>query len=104
MLPAHVFVTNLAFRITHPKPCLGSTRHRCNKTHPPRSAFMLVGAKHKANVGEVESQHTEEVSALISELLAAGSAALGVLEAPGETPCVPNGVPGAFSRRGVTVR
>jgi hypothetical protein len=26
------------------------------------SAFMLVGAKHKANVGQVESSHKEEVS------------------------------------------
>jgi hypothetical protein len=25
------------------------------------SAFMLVGAKHKANVGQVESSHKEEV-------------------------------------------
>lgn len=47
------------------------------------SAFMLVGAKHKATVGEVESKHNQEVSALISELLSAGSAALGVPEAPG---------------------
>lgn len=44
---------------------------------------MAVGAKHKANVGEVESQHTAEVSGLIRELLATGSAALGVPEAPG---------------------
>lgn len=44
---------------------------------------MLVGAKHKVTVGEVESKHTAEVSALISELLAAGGAALGVPTAPG---------------------
>jgi hypothetical protein len=39
---------------------------------------MLVGAKHKASVGEVEAQHTAEVSALIGELAGAGAAALGV--------------------------
>lgn len=39
---------------------------------------MLVGAKHKATVGDVEAQHKEEVSELIQELAAAGSAALGV--------------------------
>ncbi|KAI8469450.1 MAG: hypothetical protein J3K34DRAFT_451932 [Monoraphidium minutum] len=50
------------------------------------SAFMLVGAKHKASVGEVEGGHNAEVSALISELLAAGGAALGVPEAPGAVP------------------
>ncbi|KAI3436136.1 hypothetical protein D9Q98_002193 [Chlorella vulgaris] len=43
------------------------------------SAFMLVGACHGGcTVGEVESQHTEEVAELIAELAAAGSAALGV--------------------------
>lgn len=47
------------------------------------SAFMLVGAKHKVTVGEVEGQHSQEVSALISELAAAGSAALGVQLEPG---------------------
>lgn len=47
------------------------------------SAFMLVGAKHQAAVGAVESDHKDEVSALLSELIAAGSAALGVPEAPG---------------------
>jgi len=44
---------------------------------------MLVGAKHKVTVGEVESKHNAEVSALITELLAAGSAALRVPQAPG---------------------
>lgn len=47
------------------------------------SAFMLVGAKHQVTVGEVESAHTQEVSALINELAAAGSAALGVQLEPG---------------------
>ncbi|GBF98408.1 hypothetical protein Rsub_10473 [Raphidocelis subcapitata] len=47
------------------------------------SAFMLVGVKHGATVGEVEARHTQEVSALLSELLAEGSAAMGVPEAPG---------------------
>jgi hypothetical protein len=42
------------------------------------SAFMLVGAKHKVTVGEVESQHKQEVSELIEELAAAGADALGV--------------------------
>lgn len=41
-------------------------------------AFMLVGAKEKANVGTVEGQHKAEVSRLISELAAAGSAELGI--------------------------
>jgi hypothetical protein len=44
---------------------------------------MLVGAKYGVTVGAVEADHREEVSALMSELLAAGSAALGVPEAPG---------------------
>lgn len=47
------------------------------------SAFMLVGAKHKVTVGEVESAHSQEVSDLINELAAAGSAALGVQLEPG---------------------
>eukprot|EP00955_Chlamydomonas_euryale_P102128 365396-Chlamydomonas_euryale.AAC.6 len=42
------------------------------------SAVMVVGAKHKCIVGEVESSHADEVSALIRELAAAGAAALGV--------------------------
>lgn len=42
-------------------------------------AFMLVGARHGGcTVGEVESQHTGEVSQLIGQLAAAGSAALGI--------------------------
>ena len=45
---------------------------------------MLVGAKHKASVGGVESQHKPEVSQLISELCAAGAAELGVGLAGGE--------------------
>lgn len=44
---------------------------------------MLVGAKHKVTVGQVESNHSEEVSALIEELAAAGSQALGVQLEPG---------------------
>jgi hypothetical protein len=44
---------------------------------------MLVGAKHKASVGEVESQHRREVSALVCELAAAGADALGVSLEPG---------------------
>ncbi|KAG1662010.1 hypothetical protein FOA52_009499 [Chlamydomonas sp. UWO 241] len=40
------------------------------------SALMLVGAKHKVTVGEVESKHTEEVSTLITEMTAAGRAEL----------------------------
>jgi hypothetical protein len=52
--------------------------------HPNNpSAFMLVGAKHKATVGGVEAAHAAEVSALLDELLDAGSAALGVPRAPG---------------------
>eukprot|EP00878_Enallax_costatus_P020036 GHUV01021165.1.p1 GENE.GHUV01021165.1~~GHUV01021165.1.p1 ORF type:complete len:189 (+),score=56.09 GHUV01021165.1:1077-1643(+) len=42
------------------------------------SAYMLIGTKYKCTVGEVESQHKDEVSQLINELAAAGSAALGV--------------------------
>eukprot|EP00882_Tetradesmus_deserticola_P019448 GHRQ01020934.1.p1 GENE.GHRQ01020934.1~~GHRQ01020934.1.p1 ORF type:complete len:198 (+),score=80.79 GHRQ01020934.1:453-1046(+) len=42
------------------------------------SAFMVVGAKHKVSVGEVESRHKQEVSELITELAAAGADALGV--------------------------
>lgn len=35
------------------------------------AAFMLVGARHDGcTVGEVESQHTEEVRALIEEMIA----------------------------------
>jgi hypothetical protein len=49
------------------------------------SAFMLVGAKHKLSVGEVESQCPGEVGALMRELAAAGAAALGVEVAPGMT-------------------
>jgi ketopantoate reductase len=43
------------------------------------SALMLVGAKHGGvSVGEVESQHTQEVSDLIQELAAGGAGALDV--------------------------
>ena len=46
---------------------------------PPPSAFMLVGAKHGGiTVGEVESAHTAEVAALITELTAAGAADMGL--------------------------
>ncbi|KAF8070955.1 OSB4 [Scenedesmus sp. PABB004] len=50
------------------------------------SAFMLVGAKHKATVGEVEARHGDEVSALIQELADAGAADLGVTLEPGVVP------------------
>ncbi|KAG5175306.1 hypothetical protein JKP88DRAFT_271006 [Tribonema minus] len=40
-------------------------------------AFMLVGVKHGASVGEVESTHGEEVRRLIDELLAATAAKYG---------------------------
>lgn len=43
------------------------------------SAFMLVGARHGGIlVGQVEAQHTQEVSSLILELANAGEGALGV--------------------------
>ncbi|EFJ52681.1 hypothetical protein VOLCADRAFT_54899 [Volvox carteri f. nagariensis] len=48
------------------------------------SAYMLVGAKHKVSVGQVEAQHTGEVSELIRELCTAGAAELGVELAGGE--------------------
>jgi ketopantoate reductase len=42
-------------------------------------AIMVVGARHgNISVGEVESQHTQEVSDLITELVAGGSAELDV--------------------------
>lgn len=45
------------------------------------SAFMLVGAKHGGvTVGEVESEHTAEVAALIRELATGGASALGLPE------------------------
>lgn len=50
------------------------------------SAFMLVGAKHGVNVGEVESRHTQEVEKLILELAAAGSQALGITLDDGTVP------------------
>jgi hypothetical protein len=47
------------------------------------SAFMLVGACHPgASVGDVESKHTAEVSALIDELAAGAAAATGAAFAP----------------------
>ena len=47
-------------------------------------AFMLVGATHGGcTVGEVESDHAAEFDALATELLEAGSAALGVDVADG---------------------
>lgn len=48
------------------------------------SAFMLVGARHKVSVGQVEADHGPQVSALIAELCAAGAQALGVGLAGGE--------------------
>lgn len=46
-------------------------------------AFMLVGATHGVTVGEVEREHAAELEALVDELAAAGSAALGVTLEPG---------------------
>ncbi len=40
------------------------------------SGVMLVGQKHKAIVGQVEREHSEEVSKLFAELAAAGGSAL----------------------------
>ncbi|GIL78784.1 hypothetical protein Vretimale_256 [Volvox reticuliferus] len=48
------------------------------------SAYMLLGAKHKATVGQVEAQHKEEVSELIRELIAAGAEELRVTPVGGE--------------------
>ncbi|KAK9836876.1 hypothetical protein WJX74_010188 [Apatococcus lobatus] len=42
------------------------------------SSFMLIGTKHKVNVGEVESKHTDEVAGLMKELGGVGGAELGV--------------------------
>jgi ketopantoate reductase len=42
------------------------------------SAFMVIGAKHKVTVGEVERDHTQEVSRLITELATGGEKALGI--------------------------
>jgi hypothetical protein len=42
------------------------------------SAFMVVGARHKVTVGEVEGKYKAEVSLLIDELARAGEVALGV--------------------------
>lgn len=42
------------------------------------SAVMLVGARHKVNVGEVEKNHKDEVAELIQELAAAGENELKV--------------------------
>jgi hypothetical protein len=51
------------------------------------SAFMLVGACHPgATVGDVESKHTAEVSALIDELAAGASAATGARFGPALAP------------------
>ena len=47
---------------------------------------MLVGARHKVNVGGVEQMHREEVDALVDELAAAGAAELGMELAAGEAP------------------
>lgn len=41
-------------------------------------AFMLIGAKHKVTVGEVERDYRGDVSALIDELASAGARELGV--------------------------
>lgn len=41
------------------------------------SGVMLVGQKHKAIVGQVEKEHSEEVSKLFAELAAAGGPARG---------------------------
>jgi hypothetical protein len=50
------------------------------------ASFMLVGAKHGANVGTVEAEHGDEVAALMAELLAAGCASVGVPVADGAVP------------------
>ncbi|CAL8464443.1 g3978 [Coccomyxa elongata] len=42
------------------------------------SAYMLVGARHKATIGEVEGQYRSEVGSLIEELATGGAAELGV--------------------------
>eukprot|EP00195_Chlamydomonas_chlamydogama_P007584 CAMPEP_0202907694 /NCGR_PEP_ID=MMETSP1392-20130828/43520_1 /ASSEMBLY_ACC=CAM_ASM_000868 /TAXON_ID=225041 /ORGANISM="Chlamydomonas chlamydogama, Strain SAG 11-48b" /LENGTH=263 /DNA_ID=CAMNT_0049596709 /DNA_START=187 /DNA_END=978 /DNA_ORIENTATION=- len=47
------------------------------------SAFMAIGAKHGATVGEVEKNHKAEISKLIEELAAAGSRELGISLNPG---------------------
>lgn len=39
---------------------------------------MLVGARHSANIGDVERQHRSEVGSLIEELGAGGAAEVGV--------------------------
>ncbi|KAK9811658.1 hypothetical protein WJX72_007728 [[Myrmecia] bisecta] len=49
------------------------------------SAFMLIGALHKASVGEVEKNHKDEVNVLITELADVGSKELGVQLDPGVT-------------------
>ena len=47
-------------------------------------AFMLVGALNGGiTVGEVEKEHSEQLKAEVTELCAAGEAALGVKLAPG---------------------
>ena len=47
-------------------------------------AFMLVGALNGGiTVGEVEKDHSEQLKAVVTELCAAGEAALGVKLAPG---------------------
>ncbi len=47
------------------------------------SAFMAIGQQHKVTVGEVESAHNKEVSALMQELAAAGAKELGISLADG---------------------
>ncbi|KAK9839627.1 hypothetical protein WJX81_001602 [Elliptochloris bilobata] len=49
-------------------------------------AYMLVGARHKTNVGGVERQHRAEVDALVTELAGAGAAELGIEPAAGGAP------------------
>uniref|UniRef100_A0A061SA93 Uncharacterized protein n=1 Tax=Tetraselmis sp. GSL018 TaxID=582737 RepID=A0A061SA93_9CHLO len=46
-------------------------------------AFMVVGARHGCTVGEVESQHRDEVGDVIQELAAAGERELGIQLDPG---------------------
>ena len=52
-------------------------------------AFMLVGARHKCTVGEVEAQHAEEVGRLIKELLAAATSECGASFDDADTVVVP---------------
>ncbi len=47
---------------------------------------MLVGARYKVTVGEVEQQHRAEVDELVEELATAGAAELSINLAAGSAP------------------